>query len=71
MSGRGDNNKNGTSGQGAGNQSNQPFVADDKNQPASNHRKEQTGGEGSQDQRKSMDPDANRGQGQVDRPTGK
>lgn len=39
MAGRGDNNKNGTSGQGAGNQSNQAFVADNENQPKSNHRK--------------------------------
>ena len=68
MSGRGDNNKNGTSGQGAGNQSNQAFIADDQNQPASNHRKEPTGGERSQDQHKSVDADADRNQPHADHP---
>lgn len=71
MSGRGDNNKKGTSGQGAGNQSNQGFVADGENQPASNHRKKPTGGERSQDQQRSVDPDAHRDQGHLDQPPGK
>jgi len=42
MSGRGDNNKHGTSGQGSSNQSNQPFVADNEKQKKSNHAKDQT-----------------------------
>ena len=59
MSGRGDNNKKGSSGRGASNQSNQPFVADDQKEPKSNHGK-QTGGEPSQPQEKSMSQSANR-----------
>ncbi len=47
MSGRGDNNKHGSSGQGASNQSNEGFIADDEKQPKSNHNKgdKVTGGE--------------------------
>lgn len=37
MPGRGDNNQHGSAGRGASNQSNQPFVADNDRQPASNH----------------------------------
>lgn len=37
MPGRGDNNKHGSAGRGASNQSNQPFVAYNERQPASNH----------------------------------
>jgi hypothetical protein len=39
MPGRGDNNKHGSAGRGAGNQSNQRFVTDPGKQPASNHHK--------------------------------
>ena len=55
MSGRGDNNKHGTSGQGSSNQSNQPFVADDAKQKKSNHAKKQTGGRPSKQQEKTTD----------------
>ena len=68
MSGRGDNNKNGTSGQGARNQSNQPFISDGQEQQASNHRKQPTGGKRSEDQQRSIDPDAHRDQGHLDEP---
>lgn len=37
MPGRGDNNKHGSAGRGASNQSNQPFAGDNKKQPASGH----------------------------------
>jgi hypothetical protein len=37
MPGRGDNNKHGSAGRGASNQSNQPFATDNERQPASNH----------------------------------
>lgn len=56
MSGRGDNNKKGSSGQGSSNQSNQGF---DKKQPKSNHGK-QTGGKPSTPQAKEEDQDSNR-----------
>lgn len=59
MSGRGDNNKHGTSGRGSSNQSNQPFVADGENQPKSNHGK-QTGGKPSEPQEKTQAQSANR-----------
>jgi len=36
MPGRGDNNKHGSAGRGASNQSNQPFVTSDREHPASN-----------------------------------
>jgi len=60
MSGRGDKNKHGTSGQGASNQSNQPFVADNENQEKSNHSKHHTGGKPSESQEKSVDQSADR-----------
>ena len=59
MSGRGDNNKHGSSGRGASNQSNQPFAGDGKQQ--SNHSK-QTGGKPSIRQRKTTDTGADRNQ---------
>lgn len=37
MAGRGFNNKHGSAGRGASNQSNQPFVTSDRQHPASNH----------------------------------
>ena len=60
--GRGSNNKNGTSGQGASNQSNQAFIADGKDQPKSNHHKnnEVTGGEPSEEQPQSEVQSSNR-----------
>ena len=58
MSGRGDNNKHGTSGQGTSNQSNQPFVTSD-NKQKSNHG-QQTGGQRSQPQEKTEAQSANR-----------
>ncbi len=62
MAGRGDNNKNNTSGQGASNQSNQAFIADGEKQPKSNHRKqdEVTGGKPSESQQLTEDQDSNR-----------
>jgi hypothetical protein len=60
MSGRGDNNKHGTSGQGSSNQSNQPFVADGEKQEKSNHAREQTGGKPSKGQEKTRDQAADR-----------
>jgi len=39
MAGRGDNNKHGSAGRGARNQSNQRFVSDGKKEPASDHDK--------------------------------
>jgi len=60
MPGRGDNNKHGSSGQGASNQSNEGFIADDQNQPKSNHNKNTTGGEPSQPQGATEDQDSNR-----------
>ena len=68
MSGRGDNNKHGSAGQGAGNQSNQGFIADGQDQPASNHSKKPSGGKRSTDQAKTADPDADRNQHHADRP---
>lgn len=56
MSGRGDNNKNGTSGQGSSNQSNRGF---NKKQPKSNHGR-QAGGKPSVPQAKEEDQDSNR-----------
>ena len=60
MSGRGDNNKKGSSGQGASNQSNQGFIADDQNQPKSNHSKKPTGGKPSVPQEKTTGQDSKR-----------
>ena len=68
MSGRGDNNKNGTSGQGASNQSNQAFVADGEKQPKSNHNKHETGGEPSVKQEKTSTQSSNRNSALVDKP---
>lgn len=58
MSGRGDNNKHGSAGRGASNQSNQPFIGQDKEQK-SNHGK-QTGGQPSQPEEKTHAQSANR-----------
>jgi hypothetical protein len=58
MSGRGDNNKNGSSGRGAGNQSNQPFTGEEKVQKS--YRGDQTGGERSEPQTKKQDQSSNR-----------
>ncbi len=58
MSGRGENNKNGTSGQGSSNQSNQAIGSQEKH-PKSNHGTE-TGGSPSEEQDKTQDQDANR-----------
>jgi len=58
MSGRGDNNKHGTSGQGASNQSNQPFIGTE-NEKKSYHGKH-TGGQPSQPDPKSKSQSANR-----------
>ena len=41
MPGRGFNNKHGSAGRGASNQSNQPFVSTGEREPASNHRRRQ------------------------------
>jgi hypothetical protein len=60
MSGRGDNNKNGSAGRGARNQSNQAFIADDQNQPKSDHKKNVAPGKPSKPQRKSIDPSGDR-----------
>jgi hypothetical protein len=60
MSGRGDNNKHGSAGRGASNQSNQAFIADGKKQPKSNHDKKKSGSKPSQQQDKSADQSANR-----------
>jgi len=56
MSGRGDNNKKGSSGRGSSNQSNQGF---DGKQPKSSHGK-QTGGSPSTPQAKDEEQDSNR-----------
>lgn len=42
MPGRGDNNKHGSAGRGARNQSNQRFVSDGNKKPASDHNKKST-----------------------------
>lgn len=62
MSGRGDNNKQGSAGRGAGNQSNQPFIAGEK-QPRSNHKKKASVAEPSIEQNKMRDADAYRDTG--------
>ena len=61
MSGRGDKNKHGSSGQGMTNQSNQPFRETDSQQKANHGR--QTGGQQSEPQKKQADRDANRNSG--------
>lgn len=58
MSGRGDNNKKGSSGRGASNQSNQPF-GQASNQGKSNHG-DQTGGKRSEPHPKKQDQTSNR-----------
>jgi hypothetical protein len=58
MSGRGDNNKNGSSGRGASNQSNQPFTGEEKVHKS--NRGKQTGGQPSQPQPSQQDQDSNR-----------
>jgi|GEM_PF-916771 len=62
MSGRGDNNKHGSAGRGASNQSNQPFAGDGEKQQKSNHARHQTGGKPSEPSPKTADQDANRNQ---------
>ena len=59
MPGRGDNNKSGSAGRGASNQSNQPFVADSEKEPKSNHGKK-TGGSRSEKMNKTKVQSANR-----------
>ncbi|MGN6416256.1 MAG: hypothetical protein ACTHMC_02105 [Pseudobacter sp.] len=58
MAGRGDNNKHGSAGRGAANQSNQAFTGQKKT-PKSNHGR-QTGGKPSEPQPKQHDPSAHR-----------
>ena len=58
MSGRGDNNKKGSSGRGSSNQSNQAFGSSDQ-RGKSNHG-EQTGGKPSERQGKEQDQSSNR-----------
>jgi len=60
MSGRGDNNKNGSAGRGARNQSNQGFVADDQKQPKSDHNKNNDAGKPSKSQPKTGDSSSDR-----------
>lgn len=60
MSGRGDKNKRGTSGQGSSNQSNQGFAGDGASQRKSNHSKVETGGKPSDPSPRTADPDAHR-----------
>ncbi len=59
MPGRGDNNKSGSAGRGASNQSNQPFAADNVKQSKSNHGKK-TGGQASEKMNKTKSQTANR-----------
>lgn len=58
MSGRGDNNKAGSAGRGAGNQSNQPFV-NSANREKSNHGT-QSGEKPSKPQQKTRDQSSSR-----------
>lgn len=62
MPGRGDNNKKGSAGRGAGNQSSQGF---DKtsDQSKSNHNKNAAGGKPSEPQKKQPDQSSDRNQG--------
>jgi hypothetical protein len=60
MSGRGDNNKHGSSGQGSSNQSNQGFKGSEQ---ASNHNKKHTGAVASKPQEKTKDGDSDRNAG--------
>ncbi|HEX2536199.1 MAG TPA: hypothetical protein VHK69_20805 [Chitinophagaceae bacterium] len=59
MSGRGDNNKNGSSGRGASNQSNQPFGSN-PDMGKSNTGRSQKEGQASRPQEKSLDQSSNR-----------
>ncbi|MBC7849088.1 MAG: hypothetical protein H7Y31_05100 [Chitinophagaceae bacterium] len=52
MAGRGDNNKKGSAGRGAGNQSNQAFAGDGQPQPKSDHAKNAQQGTASEPQPK-------------------
>ncbi len=63
MSGRGDNNKRGSAGRGASNQSNQPFIPDGEKQPRSNHDVTNTSGKPSIEQDKAKDADSHRNTG--------
>ena len=63
MSGRGDNNKAGSSGQGASNQSNQGFGQ--AAQKGKSYHGDETGGQRSKPQRKKQDQDAQRNQSLV------
>jgi len=62
MSGRGDNNKHGSAGRGASNQSNQPFAGDGQAQQKSNHGRHETGTRPSEPSPPTADQDANRNQ---------
>lgn len=64
MAGRGENNKHGSAGCGAGNQSNQPF-GQDVSRSKSNHG-EQTGGKPSEPQDKTKDTAAHRNMGKTE-----
>ena len=66
MSGRGDNNKSGSSGQGASNQSNQAFGS--KEDHPKSDQGEKTGGSASEPQSKTADQDANRNESLQDNP---
>ena len=59
MSGRGDNNKHGSSGRGASNQSNQP-MENTGAQKKSNHNKHVEGGKPSEPQSPQQDQSSNR-----------
>ncbi len=60
MPGRGNNNKRGSAGRGASNQSNQAFVADNEKQRKSNHNKHADGGKPSKQQPKQRSQSSNR-----------
>lgn len=60
MPGRGDNNKHGSAGRGASNQSNEGFIADDEKQKKSNHNKHAGGGKASKPQQKKQSQSSNR-----------
>lgn len=65
MSGRGDNNKHGSAGRGASNQSNQPFVTDGENEPRSNANKSGSPAEPSTPDQASKPSDAQRATGET------
>jgi hypothetical protein len=68
MSGRGDNNKHGSSGRGMTNQSNQPLGENDSKEK-SNHGTQKTGGSASEPQKKQTDQSAHRNSGSAGRRT--